>query len=267
MSAWHPTATVKASIAIHALAGAGIVLAPSLWPQALAALVANHGVLTAAGLWPRSTLLGPNVTRLPAAAAARNEIALTIDDGPDPEVTPHVLDQLDVVGAKATFFCIGEEVTRHAVLAREMVARGHHIENHSQHHLKTFSIFGPARIRSEIADAQASIADTVGRAPCYFRPTAGLRNPFLDPVLSALELQLVSWTRRPFDTRCGDPDLVLARLTRGLAAGDIMLMHDGNAALTASGDPVILEVLPRLLVALRAAELNTVTLAHALGTP
>jgi peptidoglycan/xylan/chitin deacetylase (PgdA/CDA1 family) len=265
MSDWHPTATVKASIAIHALAGAGLVLAPSLWPQALAALVANHGVLTAAGLWPRSTLLGPNVTCLPASAAARNEIVLTIDDGPDPDATPQVLDLLDAAGAKATFFCIGEEVTRHAALARELVARGHHIENHSQHHLKTFSIFGPARIRREIADAQASIADAVGRAPCYFRPTAGLRNPFLDPVLTELDLQLVSWTRRPFDTRCGDPDLVVARLTRGLAAGDILLMHDGNSAPTAAGKPVILEALPRLLATLRAAGLNSVTLAQAMG--
>lgn len=267
MSDWHPTATVKASVAIHALAGAGFVFAPGLWPQALAALVANHGVLTAAGLWPRSTLLGPNVTRLPAAAAARNEVALTIDDGPDPEVTPRVLDQLDAVGAKATFFCIGEEVTRHAALAREIVTRGHEIENHSQHHLTMFSLLGPWRMRREIVNAQESIAATVGRAPCYFRPTAGLRNPFLDPVLTSLGLQLVSWTRRPFDTQCGDAEQVYQRLTRGLAAGDIMLMHDGNAARTASGNPVILEALPRLLVALGAAELNTVTLSQALGRP
>jgi peptidoglycan-N-acetylglucosamine deacetylase len=146
-----------------------------------------------------------------------------------------------------------------------MVARGHHIENHSQHHLKAFSVFGPARIRREIAVAQDSIADAVGRAPYYFRPTAGLRNPFLDPILTELDLQLVSWTRRPFDTRCGDPDLVLARLTRGLAAGDILLMHDGNSAPTAAGRPVILEALPRLLATLRSAGLNSVTLAQAMG--
>jgi peptidoglycan/xylan/chitin deacetylase (PgdA/CDA1 family) len=74
---------------------------------------------------------------------------------------------------------------------------------------------------------------------------------------------LTSWTRRPFDTRCGDPGVVVDRLTRGLAAGDILLMHEGNAAPTRAGRPVILEALPRLLAALQAAGLHSVTLAHA----
>jgi peptidoglycan/xylan/chitin deacetylase (PgdA/CDA1 family) len=260
------TNILRASYALHAGAAASLVLAPQHWPLALGAVFANHAVLTAAGLWPRSTLLGPNLVRLPAAAAARGEIALTIDDGPEPKVTPRVLDLLDAAGAKATFFCIGEEVVRHAALAREMVARGHHIENHSQHHLKRFSTFGPARMRAEIVAAQESIAATVGRAPRCFRPTAGLRNPFLDPILTELDLRLVSWTRRPFDTRCNNADEVLARLTRDLAAGDILLMHDGNSARTAAGGPVILEALPRLLATFQAAGLRSVTIANALDT-
>ena len=264
MNSWRPSTAIKATVALHAVAGAGILAAPGLWPQALAAIAANHGVLTAAGLWPRSTLLGPNFTRLPAAAAARNEIALTIDDGPDPKVTPRVLDLLDAADAKVTFFCIGVEVTRHAGLVREMIARGHTIENHSQHHLKIFAALSPKRMLSEIAAAQEAIAATVGRAPRYFRPTAGLRNPFLDPILARLDLKLVSWTRRPFDTRCGDAEQVHKRLTRGLAAGDILLMHDGNAAPTNAGHPVILEALPRLLATLRDAGLKSVTLSSAL---
>jgi peptidoglycan/xylan/chitin deacetylase (PgdA/CDA1 family) len=174
-----------------------------------------------------------------------------------------VLDLLDAAGAKATFFCIGKDVLHHAALAREMVARGHSIENHSQHHLTLFATLGPWQMRREIADAQESIADTVGRAPRYFRPTAGLRNPFLEPILADLDLHLATWTRRPFDTRCGDPVEVVARLTRGLAAGDIVLMHDGNAAVTAAGQAVILSALPPFLAALRSAGLHSVTLAHA----
>jgi peptidoglycan/xylan/chitin deacetylase (PgdA/CDA1 family) len=119
-------------------------------------------------------------------------------------------------------------------------------------------------MRREIVDAQKSIADTVGRSPRYFRAIAGLRNPFLEPILADLDLQLATWTRRPFDTRCGDAAVVLARLTRGLAAGDILLMHDGNSALTAAGRPVILDALPRLLDAFKAANLSAVTLDHAL---
>lgn len=254
--------TIRASYVVHAGA-AGLALVPGLWPFALAAVVANHAVLAAAGLWPRSTLLGPNLTRLSATAAARREVALTIDDGPNPEVTPRVLDLLDVAGAKATFFCIGQEVRRHAALAREMVARGHRIENHSQHHPTLFAMFGPRPMRREIVAAQESIADTVGQEARYFRPTAGLRNPFLEPILAELDLHLASWTRRAFDTRCGDPTEVVRRLTRGLAAGDILLMHDGNAAVTADGKPVVLSALPPLLAALQAAGLRSVTLVQA----
>jgi len=262
MAARRPTPTIRASYAIHAGAAA-LALVPGQWPLALAAFVANQAVLTGAGLWPRSSLLGPNLTRLTAAAAARGEVALTIDDGPDPEVTPRVLDLLDAAGAKASFFCIGKDVVHHAALAREMVARGHSIENHSQHHLTFFAALGPWQMRREIADAQESIADTVGRAPRFFRPTAGLRNPFLDPILADLDLRLASWTRRPFDTRCGDPDEVVRRLARGLAAGDILLMHDGNAATTRAGQPVILSALPLFLATLQAAGLHSVTLALA----
>jgi peptidoglycan/xylan/chitin deacetylase (PgdA/CDA1 family) len=260
---WNPSLTLKVSVALHAAAGATVLFAPDLWPQALGAVVADQGLLTFAGLWPKSRLLGPNLTCLPEPAAARREIALTIDDGPDPEVTPRVLDLLDAAGAKASFFCIGERVVRQPALAREIVARGHCIENHSQHHLAMFAALGPRRMADEVAAAQQSIANAVGRAPRFFRPTAGLRSPFLEPILCRLDLQLAAWTRRPFDTRCGDADLVHERLTRGLVAGDILLMHDGHAARTPAGQAVILEVLPRLLATLGAAGLHSVTLAAA----
>lgn len=260
---WRPSAAIRASFALHAAAGAALAIAPSLWPQALAAVVANHGLLTAAGLWPRSRLLGPNVTRLSDAAAARGAIALTLDDGPDPEVTPRVLDCLDEAGAKATFFCIGERVAQQPALVREMIARGHAVENHSQRHLKRFAALGPQGMATEVAAAQESIAAVTGRVPRFFRPTAGFRNPFLDPILARLDLQLVTWTRRPFDTRCGDPGRVVERLTRGLAAGDILLLHDGHSARTPGGGPVILQALPPLLAAVRAAALHPVVLSDA----
>ena len=101
---WHPPALIRVSVAVHALALAGLVIAPAHWPWALGTVIANHLLLTAVGLWPRSHWLGPNWTRLPAAATARNEIALTIDDGPDPLVTPQVLDLLDQYAVRATFF-------------------------------------------------------------------------------------------------------------------------------------------------------------------
>lgn len=256
--------SVAASAVIHAGAAAAALLDPGVWPWALGAVAANHAVLTAAGLWPRSRLLGPNWTHLPEHSARLGHVALTIDDGPNPEVTPLVLAQLAQYGVQATFFCVGERVERHSDLAQEIVRQGHAIENHSQRHRHNFSLLGPRGMQSEIARAQESILRVTGSAPLFFRAPAGLRNPFLDPVLNSLQLRLASWTRRGFDTVNGDPDTVYRRLTKSLRGGDILLLHDGNAASAPSGRPVILEVLPRLLDALRDRKLTPVTLRKAL---
>jgi peptidoglycan/xylan/chitin deacetylase (PgdA/CDA1 family) len=92
----------------------------------------------------------------------------------------------------------------------------------------------------------------------------GFRNPLLEPVLHETGLKLVSWTRRGYDTRRGEAALVAADLERGLAAGDILMLHDGHAALTAEGRPVVLEVLPQLLAAIRQKGLKPVTLHQAI---
>ncbi len=259
---WTPSPFLQASAAVHGAAVLGAVAVPAAWPWAVGALVANHALLAGAGLWPSSRLLGPNLTRLPEAAAQRREVALTIDDGPDPEVTPRVLDLLDAANVKASFFCIGRLAERHPALCREIVQRGHRVENHGHAHSNAFSLFGPARMRRDIVRAQATLTDLSGEAPRFFRATAGLRNPFLDPVLHGLGLSLASWNRRAYDTRTGDPERVFQRLTHRLDAGDIVLMHDGHSARTPEGQPVILAVLPRLLRTLAERHLHPVTLAR-----
>ncbi len=261
---WRPSPLLIGSAAVHLGALAALVARPRIWPWALGALVANHAVLAAAGLWPRSRLLGPNWTRLPHRAARAPSVAITIDDGPDPKVTPQVLTLLAGYGASATFFCIGERVLRYPDLAQEIVRRGHVIENHSQRHRHNFSLLGPGAMNSEVSQAQESIFRVTGSRPQFFRAPAGLRNPFLDPVLSRLKLHLASWTRRGFDTVSADADAVLRRLADPLQADDILLLHDGHAARTRGGQPVILEVLPRLLDALQARGLKPVTLRSAL---
>ncbi len=247
---------VSVSLGLHALAATSLLAVPSRWPWALAVVVADHLALTAAGLVPRLALLGPNLRSL--APSRERQLALTFDDGPDPAVTPRVLDQLDRHRARASFFCIGESVRRHPALAREIVARGHRIENHSYHHSKAFSLYGPLRQRSEIVRAQATIADVVGREPGLFRAPAGLRNAFLEPILQREGLRLVSWTRRGFDTVSRDPRRVAAKLIRGLAAGDILLLHDGDPARDADGTPVALPALELVLGEMERRQLVSV---------
>ena len=259
-SHWKPPLLIRASVALHLLALLAVIADPGRWRWALYAVLANHALLTLAGLWPRSHWLGPNWTRLPAAASANNAVALTVDDGPDPGVTPQVLDLLDRYAAQATFFCIGEKAARHPDLCREIVRRGHAVENHSQRHRHHFALMGYSGLMRELQAAQETLATITGQRPLFFRAPAGLRNPFLDPVLARLGLQLASWSARGFDTRTGDVARVRTRLLRGLRAGAILLLHDGNAARTRDGVPVILEVLPAVLAAGRAANLHFVTL-------
>ncbi len=116
----------------------------------------------------------------------------------------------------------------------------------------------------ELQAAQDTLTTITGQRPLFFRAPAGLRNPFLDPVLSRLELRLASWTTRAFDTRIGDAGRVKDSLLVGLQAGAILLLHDGNAARTPEGIPVIVDVLPTILTAAAAAHLRFVTLRQAL---
>jgi peptidoglycan/xylan/chitin deacetylase (PgdA/CDA1 family) len=230
-----------------------------------AALVANHLVLFGASLVPRSRLLGDNLTRLPEAACARGEVALTFDDGPDPETTPRVLDALDAAGAKASFFCVGECAAAYPALAREIVRRGHAVENHTQRHSTHFGWYGLARFKRELGTAQATLADVTGVAPAFFRAPFGMRNPLLDPALAAVGLRYVSWTRRGYDTVDAHAPRVLARLTRDLAAGDVLVLHDGVATGARHRGIGALGVLPALLARMHAVGLAPVTLRAACG--
>jgi peptidoglycan-N-acetylglucosamine deacetylase len=259
MSHWEPSSALQASAALHLGAIAGIATGlPLTW--AAGAVVANHALLTAAGLWPRSTMLGSNMLRLSQAAHEANQIAITIDDGPNPEVTPAVLDILDTSNAKASFFCIGRLVELHPYLAQEIIRRGHSIENHSYGHRHHFSLMGMKSLRQEIVKTQAIISQTTGYLPSYFRAPAGLRSPLLDPILQSLNLKLVSWTRRGFDTITNDPTKILTKLQRDLTAGDILLLHDGNCAFAKNGQPVVIPVLSKLLDNLQTMGLRPVSL-------
>jgi peptidoglycan/xylan/chitin deacetylase (PgdA/CDA1 family) len=261
---WKPTLAIKLSLLVLTCCIVVTLLNPTLWTWMLGIVFVNHSILAIAGLIPRSTLLGPNITRLPQAAAQDGKVAITIDDGPDPEVTPQVLDILDRYKAQATFFCIGKLAAKHPELCREIVRRGHNIENHSMSHNWYFSLLDPWSIHREVRNAQSVLTEISGQTPRFFRATAGLRNPELEPILAHCGLLLCSWSKRGFDTRVGDADAVFHSLVHDLRGGDILLLHDGSAARTAEGKPVILDVLPRLLDNLAQAKLHSVTLRSAI---
>ena len=259
--AWRPAPIAVASVGLHVSAVIAFAMRPGAWPWILALLAANHLVLAALVLAPRGKLLGPNITRLPGAAAARGEVSLTFDDGPDPEITPRVLEELERHGARASFFCVGEKAAALRDIVEETARRGHSVENHTQRHSYAFAFYGALRLRREIATAQIVVSQITGRRPQFFRAPAGYRSVLLDPVLARCDLRYVSWSRRGYDGVSGAPDRVLARLIDGLRAGDILLLHDGARA--RNDGSTLLAVLPRLLEEISARGLKSVPLPEA----
>lgn len=258
-ASWKPPLLLRCTVGAHAAAAIGVALAPSAWPWIGGALLANHALVCGAVISPRSRLLGPNLSRLPADR--QDQVALTFDDGPDPRVTPRVLDLLAAYDARATFFCIGRRAEEHPELIREIVARGHRVENHSYRHTKVFAFLGPRSQADEVDRAQDVLQELAGRRPTFFRAPAGFRNVWLDRILARRGLRLASWTRRGYDTADRRPARVARRLVRGLATGDVLLLHDGSGARDSNGRPVALGALPRILEEIAARGYGTAFLS------
>jgi peptidoglycan-N-acetylglucosamine deacetylase len=160
-------------------------------------------------------------------ATARPEVWLTIDDGPDPEDTPRILALLARHEAHATFFVIGENVAAYPELVQAIVAAGHEVAHHTQTHpLRSFWCASPRRVRRELDQALATLA-AVGVRPVRFRPPAGLKNLWLGPALRARGLVCVGWSARGLERQQNDAAAVVRRVTRDLAPGAILLLHEG----------------------------------------
>lgn len=162
--------------------------------------------------------------RLRAGRPGRG-VALTFDDGPDPQVTPRVLDLLDRYQARATFFVIGAKAARHPELVRELAARGHTVGNHSQTHPPFLMLQGKRAIAREVALAQAAIR-AAGAEPLAFRPPVGITSPDLWRVLAGQGLACVNFSCRARDLGNRRVPGLADRMLATVRAGDILLLHD-----------------------------------------
>ena len=267
--AWQPGPLHWVLAGSHVAAVASIAAQPALWPWAVGAICGSHALNLAFGFAPATTALGPVISELPASAAERSEIALTFDDGPDAEVTPRVLDLLDEAGALATFFCVGARARAHPHIVREVVARGHAVENHAFGHSRAMGLWGVGRLVRDIGEAQKALADITGQAPKFFRAPFGIRTPLTEPALARLGLRCVAWNIRSLDSIDRRAERVAARIHRRLAPGAIVLMHDGiegrrRRRLMQANAPSVLGSLPLVLATLRERALRSVTLRSAL---
>lgn len=253
---------IRLSYAVGLTALAILVVMPERWVWSVFLILGNGVFLGMMVMCPRCRMMGANIVRLPSSAMNRGEIALTFDDGPDVVVTPLVLEILDRFGVKASFFCIGEKAAAHPSLLKEIISRGHSVENHSYHHRYMFAFYRSVALKREVVSTQKLFSEH-GVTARFFRAPMGFRSPLLNDVLDACQLEHVAWTRRGFDAVRSNADAVFLRLARTLSPGDILLLHDGGSARTRDGRPVVLAVLPELLERCKVLGLHSVSLPMA----
>jgi len=206
-------------------------------PGAIAAGLAGAAALAA--VHPRSPLFGPILYR----TNWPNKLAITFDDGPNPAITPRLLDLLAKHNARATFFVVGKFVRECPDLTREVLARGHALGNHTDTHPNLF-LCGPRKTEEELKRCADSIRQAGGVEPRWFRPPFGFRTPWLREIVKRQGMRTVMWTRIPGDWRVKPASWLIKRMNPiaenarrklppgtgygGGLTGDILCLHDGN---------------------------------------
>ncbi|MGN6243856.1 MAG: polysaccharide deacetylase family protein [Motilibacteraceae bacterium] len=154
-------------------------------------------------------------------------VALTVDDGPDAELTPRMLDVLARHGARATFDVTGDAALRHPALLREVVAAGHELGNHTRHH-HDLAFLSDERIARELRDGVHAIEDVVQAPVPWFRPPRGSLPGAALRAAAELGQDVLLWsvTRGAGDP--GTPGVVRDHLLRTVQAGDVVGLHDGT---------------------------------------
>ncbi len=174
---------------------------------------------------PGSQLFYPTVTH---GSRSSRHVALTFDDGPDPEVTPEVLKLLREYRAHATFFVIGKWLDANPELGKHILEQGHVLANHSWSHSRLQNFYFNRRHACEIEKCQQLIHKLGGKSPVMFRPPIGLKSCELAKAAFRQNIILVAWSLHSRDSRLRSPEKIAARVLEKIRAGDIVLMHDGH---------------------------------------
>jgi peptidoglycan/xylan/chitin deacetylase (PgdA/CDA1 family) len=186
-----------------------------------------------------------------------NFVAITFDDGPEPQATQQILEILKSSNATATFFCIGKNVRDNPEIIRQINESGHLIGNHSFYHGSLFDLQPRWKMKSEIQNTNAVIAEATGKQPRFFRPPYGVINPMLASAIKKTRMINVGWSVRSFDTVIKDKNKLLERVTKKLKGGDIILFHDRCKQ--------TIEILPELLAFITKSGLKVESLDKVIG--
>jgi len=241
------------------------MMGPVAW--GLAGGVAATGALAAFGhaaFNPRCGFFGPVVWRGRSDGPPR--VALTFDDGPDPEATGQVLDTLAEHGAPATFFVIGANAKRHGSVLERIDRAGHTIGNHSYDHAWTGLFHRRGYWLDQLVRTDEAIASVIGKRPSWFRPPMGGRHHHVTAAASETGHAVVTWSRRAFDGKPTRAQGIVRRLADRCVAGDIVTMHDGSEPGRRRNVAPTVEALGTILEAWDRRGLAVVPLSELIGS-
>jgi peptidoglycan/xylan/chitin deacetylase (PgdA/CDA1 family) len=171
-------------------------------------------------------------------------VLLTFDDGPHPEITPAVLDRLDLFQIRAIFFIVGQRIVQAPHLLREIEKRGHIVGNHSYMHSKG-NVYGFYNYRHDVVRCQDAINAELGRKPLLYRPPRGKIRPIDLAATLSVGLLTMTWSLDLEDWRCrteDDAHRTADAMITLLRPRDIVLLHDDNQCVL----PLLDRILPFL---------------------
>jgi peptidoglycan/xylan/chitin deacetylase (PgdA/CDA1 family) len=193
------------------------------------------------------------------ASRDHRRVALTFDDGPDPQRTPALLDALAELGAPATFFLLGRQVDAHPALAARIAREGHELGNHTYSH-RYLPLARSHSVALELAATDAAIARATGIVPALARPPYGGRSPRNVRAFARQSKRLVLWDVNSFDWKGAPAPAIARRVLDRTRPGSIILLHEAREGGESTIDAV------RLLVpALRARGLELATVSDILA--
>jgi peptidoglycan/xylan/chitin deacetylase (PgdA/CDA1 family) len=248
---------IKVPIALAATAFLSLGHGATAWMGALAAFAVGAGLLGRLVFDVNSSFWAKTLWR---ADVSSTTVALTFDDGPDPEFTPRILEILETKGVPAAFFVVGERVRAHPDLVARIDGAGHVVANHSDQHGIWFHFKLWAGVRRELKACNAAIASAIGKEPRLFRSPQGFKNPALGDVLRELGLLAIGWQVRGFDAVEPNPRRIAQRIVSRIRPGGVVQMHDGATEFARESRRATLEALPVIIDRVRAAGLQFVRL-------
>lgn len=189
-------------------------------------------------------------------------IALTFDDGPDPDYTPEVLRTLARYHARATFFLVGKRALAAPEVVKAIVNDGHDVGNHSWSHRHLWWS-SPSQTREEVSKGALVLSELTGRPVRFFRPPWGMVNLALFPTLRRLKLRCVFWSIQPEGLRPSAPIEQVEYVLNNAHPGAIVDLHDAEGL---SGAPQrLLAALPQLIERLTGEGYALVSLGELLS--